>query len=260
MTKTLKILSAISFIAMAIVLTFVGVWALTDLDFTVGGDITYTAPEPEPASITMGTYGGKPVKWRLVAVDGEHYEGTTIPTSGVGTFILETCLSIYHAYDELNDLNEYATSGIRSYLKNDFVSELNITNDAIYQKITPRSISNLYQEMGWRSGLGGILEDCSLPTGSYDTTDDRLWLMSVAEVYKLVGGGTIADATIPVSTSWSSTVRSNLSYQGHIYWLRTPDEELEDMAYYIDDSTAYACTSDWVGVENAVRPAFNLEF
>ncbi len=47
MTKTFKILSAISFIALAIVLTFVGVWALTDLDFTVGGNITYTAPEPE---------------------------------------------------------------------------------------------------------------------------------------------------------------------------------------------------------------------
>ncbi|MBO5022207.1 MAG: leucine-rich repeat domain-containing protein [Clostridia bacterium] len=50
MTKTFKILSTISFIAMAIVLTFVGVWALTDLDFTVGGDITYTAPEPEPVT------------------------------------------------------------------------------------------------------------------------------------------------------------------------------------------------------------------
>ncbi len=50
MTKTFKILSTISFIAMAIVLTFVGVWALTDLDFTVGGDITYTAPAPEPVT------------------------------------------------------------------------------------------------------------------------------------------------------------------------------------------------------------------
>jgi hypothetical protein len=49
MTKTIKIFTAISFIAMAIVLTFVGVWALTDLDFTVGGDITYTAPVDEPA-------------------------------------------------------------------------------------------------------------------------------------------------------------------------------------------------------------------
>ncbi len=48
MTTKFKIFSAISFIALAIVLTFVGVWALTDLDFVVGGNITYTAPEPDP--------------------------------------------------------------------------------------------------------------------------------------------------------------------------------------------------------------------
>ncbi len=42
-----KILSTISIFALAIVLTFVGVWALTDLDFTVGGNITYTAPVVE---------------------------------------------------------------------------------------------------------------------------------------------------------------------------------------------------------------------
>ncbi len=44
MTTKFKILSAISFIALAIALTFVGVWAMTDLDFSVGGNITYTAP------------------------------------------------------------------------------------------------------------------------------------------------------------------------------------------------------------------------
>ena len=47
MPKTFKIFTAISFTVMAIVLTFVGVWALTDLDFSVGGDITYTAPKTE---------------------------------------------------------------------------------------------------------------------------------------------------------------------------------------------------------------------
>ncbi len=47
MPKPFKIFTAISFTVMAIVLTFVGVWALTDLDFSVGGDITYTAPKTE---------------------------------------------------------------------------------------------------------------------------------------------------------------------------------------------------------------------
>ncbi len=39
-----RILSIISIFALAIMLTLVGIWAVTDLDFTVGGDITYTAP------------------------------------------------------------------------------------------------------------------------------------------------------------------------------------------------------------------------
>ncbi len=42
-----KFLSIASILALAIVLTLVGVWAVADLDFIVGGNITYTAPEPE---------------------------------------------------------------------------------------------------------------------------------------------------------------------------------------------------------------------
>ncbi len=47
MSLKFKLLSTISFICLAIVLTFVGVYALTDLNFSVGGDITYTAPTGE---------------------------------------------------------------------------------------------------------------------------------------------------------------------------------------------------------------------
>ncbi len=56
MTTKFKILSAISFISLAIVLTFVGVWALTDLDFSVGGNITYTAPVPEVEDASAYSY------------------------------------------------------------------------------------------------------------------------------------------------------------------------------------------------------------
>ena len=45
-----KILSLASLIALSIVLTLVGIWAVADLDFAVGGDITYTAPAPEPVT------------------------------------------------------------------------------------------------------------------------------------------------------------------------------------------------------------------
>ncbi|MBO5022389.1 MAG: leucine-rich repeat domain-containing protein [Clostridia bacterium] len=44
-----RILSIISIFALAIMLTLVGIWAVTDLDFTVGGDITYKVPTPVPA-------------------------------------------------------------------------------------------------------------------------------------------------------------------------------------------------------------------
>ncbi len=52
MSTKFKILSTISFIALAIVLTFVGVWALTDFDFVVGGNITYTAPASEVKDVS----------------------------------------------------------------------------------------------------------------------------------------------------------------------------------------------------------------
>lgn len=45
MSKIVKIFQIISFACLGLMLTFVGVWAMTDLDFTVGGDITYTAPQ-----------------------------------------------------------------------------------------------------------------------------------------------------------------------------------------------------------------------
>ena len=45
-----KILYTTMFVCLAMVLTLVGIWAVADLDFAVGGDITYTAPEAPPIS------------------------------------------------------------------------------------------------------------------------------------------------------------------------------------------------------------------
>ncbi len=39
-----KIFSALAFLSLAVVVTLVGVWAVTGFDFVVGGNITYTAP------------------------------------------------------------------------------------------------------------------------------------------------------------------------------------------------------------------------
>lgn len=44
------------FICLAMVLTLVGIWAVADLDFAVGGDITYKAPEAPPISSDEVSY------------------------------------------------------------------------------------------------------------------------------------------------------------------------------------------------------------
>ncbi len=74
MTKTFKILTAISFIALVLALTFVGVWALTDLDFAVGGDITYTAPvapsvDAEDVSYLTFTYDDTTLTASVIGFD-----------------------------------------------------------------------------------------------------------------------------------------------------------------------------------------------
>ncbi len=47
-----RILSVGLILALIAVLSLVGVWAVSDLDFAVGGDITYKAPEPEAQDVS----------------------------------------------------------------------------------------------------------------------------------------------------------------------------------------------------------------
>ncbi len=308
MTKTFKILSAISFIAMAIVFTFVGVWALTDLDFTVGGDITYTAPKPyeliqdeKGFYVEMGTYQGNPVKWRLVgikengATETTKFTGSTAPTSGTGTFILETNLGAYKAFGSIDDdwmngnngNNDYSTSYIREYLTGNssyaldyngnvdntnngcFLADFNIAeDDAIYKAITAREITDLHTDIGWALRNVGGGQQYAPPAGTttnatYDTTPkttqgaDKLWLMSVKEIYTMVGGGTIgADGTIP--QDWSQYLNNLMWVDDAGYWLRSPNPHGSGNAFYVDDNGDWSSNS--VVRTSAVRPAFNLNF
>ncbi len=265
MTTKFKILSSISFIALAIVLTFVGVWALTDLDFTIGGNITYTAPEPESILkydeengyyyVTMGSTDTiSEIRWRLVGLDGERYTSSTKPTSGTGTFILETYISTTHSKfnASTSDGNDYATSLIRTYLKGDYVTALNLANDTTYKAIAPRSVSELYQDMAWLPDDACQVDNCTLPTGTYDTTEDSLWLMSVAEIYELVGGGTITNNTI--DADWSS-VKENTAWNYH-YWLRSPNPYDDDFAFFVYEDGVFVYE---VEETPALRPAFNID-
>ncbi len=263
MTTKFKILSSISFIALAIVLTFVGVWALTDLDFTVGGNITYTAPEQsgEPVYITMGSYGGQDVQWKLIGVNGEHFAGGDMPTSGTGTFILETNLGITLYYDE-GDMyddpsNDYYSSDIRSYLLNDFVSSLSLSSNNIYKNITARTMTDLYTDIGWNANPS-VEEIYSVTTTA--SASDKLWLLSVKEVYVLLGGGEkIVNNHLVGYHEWSEIVLTNIEWN-YRYWLRTFSTSSELDVYAIGCGQGYGCYDlDIELYEEALRPAFNID-
>ena len=269
-----KFFTTISFVCLAIMLTLVGIWAVTDLDFAVGGDITYTAPKPQinlqqdskGFYVEMGTYNN-PVVWRLVGLNGAKFTDTTAPTSGTCTFILETYVVKYKEFEETGTYNDYSTSTVRDYLNGDYITELNLTNDATYNAITAREITDLHTDIGWALGNVGGGQQYAPPAGTtqyatYDTTPkstegaDKLWLMSVKEIYTMVGGGELnADGTIP--SSWSTYYDNLIWNEGH-YWLRSPNPHNSNGAFGVDLDGVW--NNDFVGSTYAVRPAFNIVF
>lgn len=267
-----KFFTTISFVCLAIMLTLVGIWAVADLDFAVGGDITYTAPKPQinlqqdskGFYVEMGTYNNAPVVWRLVGLNGAKFTDTTAPTSGTGTFILETIILIRKVFDETNFINDYASSDIRKYIANEYLEELAISaNDTIYSAITKRTMSDLYTNIGWNYNKenSDYDENAVYSITTSNTESDKLWLMSVAEIYTMLGGGYInTNATIP--TDWSS-VSSNLDWDTNSlntdrYWLRSANP------YYSEESMHITAKGIWgtAYIESlyVVRPAFNIEF
>ncbi len=191
--------------------------------------------------VTMGTYNNSPVVWRLVGLDGEKFTGTTAPTSGICTFILENNLDISHVFD--SDSKEYATSEIRGYLKEDYLNLLNLASDPVYNLIDARSISDLYINADYNSG--DMAADRVLPDGT--SGEDRLWLMSIYEVCVLLGGKTNGNNGVGMSIADASW---------HIdYHLRT----------YIDGAGVTAIVNSTGKIawgyhlaSKGVRPAFNL--
>ncbi len=209
--------------------------------------------------VTMGhTDTISEIKWRLVGLNGNRFTGTTAPTSGTGTFILETNTSITHVYDETNFSNEYATSDIRTYLNGDYITTLNLTNDATYNAISAREISDLYTDMAWRIDDNYQVEDISPPSGASGA--DRLWLMSVKEIYTLLGGEAIGSNGI-IPYDWSD-IMENLDWDTDSYddeyWLRSLDPYSSDFAFRVTGNGDWG--NDDVAGTFAVRPAFNLEF
>ena len=181
-----KIYSILSVFCLACILTLVSVWAVTETKFKVSGNIEYTASqsafEYDETNgyyyVEMGTYGesNEPVRWRLVGINGQHFDGTTTPTAGAGrgTFILATLIDTVVAYDNEGKSSDYGTSDARAYLNGDYITDLNLANDELYAKITAREISDLYSDISFD---GEIIDVPSGVTGS-----DKLWLPSLVEL------------------------------------------------------------------------------
>ncbi|MBO5022033.1 MAG: hypothetical protein J6C53_00935 [Clostridia bacterium] len=252
-----------------------------------------TAPEPllkrdsKGFYVEMGTYQSNPVKWRLVGVkesgasETTKFTGSTAPSAGsVGTFILETNTGITQSFNA-SEGNNYATSDIRTYLNGDYITALNLANDATYNAITAREITDLHTDIGWAYSSDGTTvpneggdDAYAPPTGTkpnatYNTSvegatgADKLWLMSVKEIYTLVGGGALgANGTIPYD--WSAYYdnliwrRNSTDEYGVYYWLRSPYPGNSFYAFSVRNNGAWG--GHGVALTRAVRPAFNLEF
>ncbi len=260
MTKTFKILTTISFIAMAIVLTFVGVWAITDLDFAVGGDITYTAPEPKGPIITMGEYQGEAVEWKLIAVDGQKFNEEMRPARGMGTFILKTYVDKGVYFHEEWEMVEYENATIRDYLKNEYLATLNLSNDDLYNKIQARTIQDMCKGSGYDMDTCEVYDKTSTSTES-----DQLWLLSVKEAYEWIGSGVVG--TDNIISDWNI-------YQEDFKWKRNPDNVYGDSDYWLrsvhfdshgETVVQVIAVDGGLGSTNAeeqslfVRPAFNID-
>ena len=239
-----------------------------------------TAPEPllkrdsKGFYVEMGTYQSNPVKWRLVGVkesgasETTKFTGSTAPSAGsVGTFILETLMVETADKQKFNasssDGNDYATSDIRAYLNGDYKTFLSLTDDATYNAIAERSVADMYTDIGWNvyQGNSSYAENAVYSISTTNSESDKLWLMSVAEVYTLLGGGTIgADGTI--ASSWSTEVKAGCNWDADntsdYYWLRSPGPDDSDGAFDVHNLGNWSCNR--VDLTFAVRPAFNLNF
>ena len=182
--------------------------------------------------VEMGTYNGKPVRWRYVASrNGTKYDGTSDLLSMSGYYILETEIPISIMYLSINkfdvdtykhttegythiNANDYGLSDIRAYLTNTgsggFMDVLGISEDnEIYQMIKPRSLIDLYSKIrpdGKGIDKTNTKHSLSL-TGDKDISSqsDKFWILSQQE-----------------SLAFFKDNKSRIWGGGTYYWLRTP--------------------------------------
>ena len=262
-----KIVALFMCLALFASLITIGVWAVTDTNFKVTGDINYSAPEKFSHEfvyydetnnyyyLEMGTYGGNAVRWRYVSSDGEtkfepsstNYPVTT--TGSKGYFILETVTTSKQFHSSSTD---YSISSLRTYLtgtsSGSFINDLGIsTTNTIYKKITARAISEL--------AVNGNYNSNNLSDSSYSSTSgsDKFWEPSVKELYTMVAGGAVSNSYI----NWTDDLKNNIKWDS-FYWTRSFNRALASGIVSI--TTAVSVMATPVSQSLAVRPMFCLTF
>ena len=240
------------------------------IDTTTGLETT----EVDYYYVEMGTYNGQPVRWRYVAdSNGTRYDGTAPVASLSGYYVLETKIpttskaflpsakyaqnssdsKYYHNTEGYTNIyaNDYGISDIRAYLTNTgaggFMEALGITTDnAVYQMIKSRSITDLYSNIVGSAGtaINATNANYSLSlTGDKDIKgqSDKFWLMSQQEVNTF-----FADQE---SRRWDSSSANS-------YWLRSPNSSYTNSACYVN--TSGSNYYDYLFITDGLRAAFKI--
>ena len=116
-------------------------------------------------------------------------------------------------------------------------------------------MTDLYTNIGWNSNPS-FLEIYSVsPTGR---GNDKLWLLSVKEVYELLGGEEkIENNHLVDYFDWHEKVLNNIEWTSR-YWLRSFVDDM--VAYSVGCGIGYGCYGLDVDIyEASLRPAFNID-
>ena len=165
-------------------------------------------------TVVMGTayyFKVEPILWRILAQD-----------DGTAMILCDSIIvgKTYHSGGFNNDSNEYGSSGIRSWLNNQFYQ--NTFSELERELILTTTVDNSVASTGYTSNRYAGAD-----------TSDKIFLLSYVEVTNTEYGfsdGTQVDESREMQVSdysratgvWMNTTRSDNNYGNGYWWLRSP--------------------------------------
>lgn len=258
-------------------------------DASCDGNISYTQTNKTyknyaqafPYYIEMGDVAGEPIKWLIVGKKGSDNAITKLEEvdnnafekgymlSGVTYCVLsETTLEdrVFHSSttNSTYKANDYATSDIRAYLKSDTFTDKYSFSTKELNVITARSITEMYStDTISVSGAtettltGGQTFPTSTTSATIDTTNDKFWLLSQTEVFKIFEDDTYVCTSnqYKVLMAGRTTAWGEFSAGAVWWWLRSPRTDYTTYARYVNGK-GYTSSHNVFDGGCAVRAAF----